>query len=167
MSYETTRHMRPGDPDFRFRLTLTFVPSRERMFKEISCFVCSKKVVETYDDLAYVSDVGDVSNLSSGHASPFGMPCRGTRTTCQTWYEIKSVQGVFDTSVTRIFFVDTRKKYREVHCHLCKELVCTITSGRVYGLANPYNPLMADTNGFVPTYCGKCEHEYEITTNLA
>lgn len=156
-------HMRNGDKDYRFRLTLTLVPGRERRYKEIYCLVCSHKILETYDELAYVSDVDDLSNLIPQRPSMVAVACKGT---CHVHYEIKTLPGLFDIEVTRLFFLDTVKKHREVHCALCKELFCTVTLGEVFGLKNPYKHLTSDENGFVPTLCPKCEREYEITTNL-
>lgn len=163
MSLATTRHMTPGGNDFRQRFTLTFVPGTERRYKEIYCLTCSKKILETYDELAYVSDVDDVSLPVSGKPSLIGLHCQGS---CRNWYEVKLIPGVFEVDVTKLFFLDTQKKYREVHCHLCKELFCTITTGFVYGLRDPTARLLSE-DGFVPTFCpGRgCSHEFEITTS--
>lgn len=162
MSLATTRHMEAGGQDFRQRLTLTFVPGLERRYKEIYCINCMHKIIETYDELAYISDVSDVSLPVSGQPSAFGVHCQGK---CRIWYEIKTVPGIFEVEITKMFLIDTQKKHREVHCHACKELFCTITTGVVYGLKDPYTALKQDTNGFVPTYCPSCLGEFEITTS--
>lgn len=167
MTHITTRHMRAGGQDYRQRLTLTFVPVKERRYKEIYCLSCSRKLIETYDDVAYVSDIDDAfTSIIPGRPSAIGFRCPGT---CHTWYEFKSLPGLFDVEATRMFFLDDEKKYRKVYCVLCKELFCTITTGLIYGLKDPYTALRRDGSGFVPTFCQTkgCIHEYEITTNLA
>lgn len=165
MSLATTRHMEAGGPDYRQRLTLTFVPGRYRRYKEIYCITCQRKIIETYDELAYVSDVDDIATLIPDRPGAFGVKCQGG---CKTWYEIKTLPGVFDVELTRMFFLDPAKKRRELHCSLCKEYYGTVTLQQVFGTVDPYTALKIDVNGFVPTFCpGRgCEHEYEITTNV-
>lgn len=165
MSKPTTRHMSAGGTDYRQRIVLTFVPGRERRYKEIYCLTCMGKIIETYDELAYVSDVAEVSGLLPDRPSAIGLRCKGT---CHNWYEIKSLPGIFDVEVTRMFFLDPAKKRRELHCSYCKELFGVVSLGLVYGTVNPYSSLMSDGEGFVPTFCPakSCEHEYEITTSV-
>lgn len=160
-----TRHMSAGGRDYRQRLTLTFVPGRERRYKEIYCISCSRKVLETYDDLAYVSDVDTIESLVPDRPSAFGLRCQGG---CRTWYEIKTLPGVYNVEATRMFFFDPDKKRRELHCSLCKEFYGVVNLQMVFGTLNAYTALKADVNGFVPTFCPArgCEHEYEITTSI-
>ena len=160
---ETTRVMQVGGQDYRERLTLTFVPSLDRRYKEIYCLNCSKKILETPDDLAYVSDTSDLSVLQPGVPGSFGMPCKGMY--CKIWYEVRTIPGVFTVETTRIFFVDTRKKYRQVHCPGCKQLFASVEAGAVYSIGDIPVALKTD-NGFVPTYCPACLSEYDIATNV-
>lgn len=163
-TFAITRHMEAGGRDYRQRLTLTFVPVKERRYKEIYCLSCARKLIETYDDVAYVSDIDDMTtSIMAGKPSTIGFRCPGG---CKTWYEFKSLPGVFEIEMTRIFFLGTEQKYREVHCLLCKELFCTVTTGSVFGLKDPHTALKQDS-GFVPTFCPNCVQEYEIATNLA
>lgn len=161
----TTRHMSPGGMDYRQRLVLTFVPGRERRYKEIYCLTCMGKIIETYDELAYVSDIADASGLIPDRPSAVGMRCRGN---CKNWYEIKTLPGIFSVEVTRMFFLDPAKKRRELHCSYCKELFGVVQFGLVYGSSQQVTALRSDEEGFVPTFCpGRgCEHEYEITTSM-
>jgi len=164
MTFSTTRHMTAGGADYRQRLTLTFVPGRERRYKEIYCLCCSRKLFETYDDLAYLSDVADVSNLIPSQPGGFGFKCPGG---CRTWYEVKGLPGIFNVELTKLFFLDTEKKRREVHCLLCKEPFVIVLTGMVYSYRNASQRLVSDENGFVPTFCpGRgCSQEYEIATH--
>lgn len=159
---ETTRKMEVGGADYRERLTITFIPSRDKRYKEVYCIGCRKKVLETHDDVAIISDVSNIA-FSDGVGSPFGISCQGY---CRIWYEVKTIPGLFDFEAVRIFFMDTRKKYRTVHCFACKEPFATVTSGEVFGMKDPYHALKSD-DGFVPTYCPTCLNEFEITTNVS
>lgn len=164
MSLSTTRHMSPGGLDHKQRIVLTFVPGRERRYKEIYCLTCMGKIIETYDELAYVSDIADSSSLTPDRPAAFGMRCRGN---CKNWYEIKALPGVFKVEVTKMFFNDPMRKRRELHCIYCKELFSVVYMGLVYDVEQR-SSLKSDGEGFVPTFCPArgCEHEYEITTNV-
>lgn len=158
---ETTRKMTVGGADYRERLTITFIPSKDKRYKEVYCIGCTKKILETSDDVVIISDVSNIA-LAEGMSSPFSISCQGY---CRIWYEVKTIPGLFDFEAVRFFFMDTRKKYRQVHCFACKEPFATVTSGEVFGMKDPYHALKSD-DGFVPTYCPSCLGEYEITTNI-
>lgn len=157
--HATTRKMQAGGQDYRQRLTMTFVASLRPECHEVYCVGCGRKLLETSDQLAYISDVSDAAS-AHGRPTGYSISCTGY---CRLWYELRAIPGSFVVETTKIFFITGQKRHREVHCYSCKEVFCTVTTGVVHGVNNPQTALRADTNGFVPTFCvGDCGIEYEI-----